>query len=368
MSNETENSRVAKKSRGGSRENNFTVVRLLATVFVFAGHMRMIMGGEAPYFCGFGLHELGVSVLFLISGYLITKSWLSDPDPLCYGIRRFFRLWPPFAVMILIMVFIAGPLVSDLGVQGYFGSWFQTYLLNLRFYIVYAQPGVFSDLPLAFNSNGSLWTMPVEAALYVLTPLLLTVFRVRSKQEASFYPMAVFAVIVCGFELCIRIFWPDVMVVFYGTNLVAAYHLVVFYVIGMLFTYDRVRRYLNIQAGCVAMILLLVFQASSEPLRYLLLYLCFPYFIFSLVFAPKPAFCRMGRRLEPSYGIYLYGFFFQQLAVSLQQHSGVSLGYTVTLLLSALPAVAAAALSYYLVEQPALGLGRFLIRKIKGQG
>ena len=138
------------------RKNNFTMVRLVATVFVFAGHMGVLLGGQAPLLGGYGLHELGVAMLFLISGYLITMSWLSDPDPLRYGIRRFFRLWPPFAVMVLIMVFLAGPLLSDLGVSGYFKSGYQAYLQNLRLFIVYYQPGVFSGLPLPNTTNGSL--------------------------------------------------------------------------------------------------------------------------------------------------------------------------------------------------------------------
>ena len=63
------------------RDNNFTMIRFIATIFVFAGHMGFIRGGEPPFLAGFFLHEIGVGILFLIGGYLITQSWLSDPDP-----------------------------------------------------------------------------------------------------------------------------------------------------------------------------------------------------------------------------------------------------------------------------------------------
>ena len=347
------------------RENNFAVIRLIAACFVFAGHMGRILGGTAPHFGSFSLHEMGVFVLFLISGYLITMSWLSDPHPLRFAVRRFFRLWPPLAVMVLLAVFVAGPLLSDLGVKEYFNSSYYFYLWNLRFFPVFALPGVFTDVPIPNTVNGSLWTMPVEAALYVVTPVLLTALRVKHGSKISFRIMAAFAALVCGINVLFMTVGVENRVVFYGVNLFQAYQLIVFYVIGMLFTYEEMKKCLNLQAACVAMCVLLAFQPASGTLQYILLYLIFPYFIFSFVFAPKPVFTNLGRKIEPSYGIYLYGFFFQQLAVYLQQQKGINLGYTKTLVLSFLPTLVAAVLSYCLVEKPMLRFSRFLLKKLK---
>ena len=161
------------------KKNNFNIVRFLGAAFVFAGHMGILMGGAAPLMGSFPLHEIGVAVLFTISGYLITKSWLSDPHPIRFAVRRFFRLWPPFAVLILLMVFVAGPLLSDLGTTVYFESDYTSYLRNLRFFTAYSLPGVFTTLPAANSVNGSLWTMPVEAFLYIVTPLLLSLIRAK---------------------------------------------------------------------------------------------------------------------------------------------------------------------------------------------
>ncbi|EET62069.1 acyltransferase [Marvinbryantia formatexigens DSM 14469] len=348
-----------------NRENNFGIIRIIAAWFVFAGHLGLILGGTAPRFGGFSLHELGVFTLFLISGYLITMSWLSDPHPLRFAIRRFFRLWPPLAVMVLLVVFVAGPLLSDLGVKGYFESWYTVYLRNLRFFPVFALPGVFTDVPIPNTVNGSLWTMPVEAALYVITPILLTILRVKHGSKISFRIMAVFTILVCGINVVFMTVGVQNQVVVYGVNLFQAYQVTVCYVIGILFTYEEVRKYLNIQLACVAMCVLLAFQSASGTLQYILLYLIFPYFIFSFVFAPKPVFKNVGKKVEPSYGIYLYGFFFQQLVVSLQLRHGISLGYTKTFLLSALFTLAAAVVSCYLVEKPMQRVSHFLIKKVK---
>lgn len=353
------------KAPSGSRNNNFNIIRIIATLFVFSGHMGMILGIQPPLLAGFRLHELGVGMLFLISGYLITMSWLSDPNPLRYSIRRFLRLWPPFAVMVLIMTFAAGPLLSNLGIQGYFHSWYKAYLQNLRFFIVFAQPGVFENLPIPYTTNGSLWTMPVEAFLYVITPILLTVARVKKRSRYSFYVMTIVTGTAIGFDLVIRLFWSDLNVVLYGTDLISAYHLAVFYLIGILFTYEETRKYLNMQLASVAMCLLFVFQLSSDAWSHLLLYLIFPYFIFSFVFAKNPLFGKLGQKMELSYGIYLYGFFFQQLIVSWQLKYGMTPGYIKSLILSFLPTFAAAYLSFVFVEKPVLILSKSLIRKIK---
>lgn len=351
------------------RDNNFPLVRLLAAVFVFAGHMGPILGAESPTLGGIPIHKLGVGVLFLISGYLVTKSWLSDPDLLRFGIRRFFRLWPPFAVMILLMALVAGPLLSNLGVEGYFqhgGYW--NYLKNLRFMIIYDLPGVFTDLPLANCVNGSLWTMPVEAVLYLVTPVLLTVFRVKDKGEHTFPVMALVTGFAVGADIYLRVFHPDGWVVVYGTELISSYHLVVFYVIGIFFTYEKSRKLLNLQAGCAAMCGMLLAQFSAEPVQYLITYLVFSYFVMSLVFAPQPLFRSLDRKLEISYGIYLYGYFFQQITVSLQDLHDWQFTYLQALVISAVPTVVAAFFSCLLVERPCLWLSRYLTGRLGSPG
>lgn len=373
----------------------------------------MIRSGSPLLFGIHSVHEMGVWILFLVSGYLITKSWLSGPHPLRYAIRRFFRLWPPFAVMVLIMVFIAGPLVSELGVKGYFQSWFHLYLMNLWFYIVYAQPGVFTNMIQAYVTNGSLWTMPVEAFAYIITPLLACLYGLKTRKNAttklpstrpsvdsvpaaltssitsaasseaissgaafagrrrknpgsdrSFYIAAAVTAVAIAFDLYLRVFQADTVVVFFGTKLIPAYHLITMYIIGMFFTFEQTRKYLNLQMACIGMCVLIVFESSGVFLQYLLLLIILPYFVFSLASAPNAVFRNYGKRFEPSYGIFLYGYFFQQLVVSFQNKCGVTLSYTVTLVLSAIPTLIAATLSYYLIEKPTQRLSKRLLKKL----
>ncbi len=347
-----------------NKENNFTIIRFIGTIFVFSGHMGMILGGNAPVYGGFALHEMGVAILFLIGGYLITKSWLSDRNILRYSIRRFFRLYPPYAVMILLMTFLAGPLLSDMGWKGYFSSWYNVYLWNLRFFIVYAQPGVFTDLPIPFVTNGSLWTMPVEAVMYIVTPVVCTLFTLKKGSRRSFRCMAVIIGILCVFDVYLRIAHAETQLVFYGTNLIAAFHLALFYLIGTLYTYDEMKKYLNLQMGIVLLGLMLIVPSGSRVLQFVLFYTAFPYAVFSMAMVEKPAFSWFGKKAELSYGIFLYGFLFQQIITSVQQKTGFALGYLGSLLISLLLTAVAAFISYYAVEKPMLRLGKFIQKKI----
>ncbi|MBO4884351.1 MAG: acyltransferase [Clostridia bacterium] len=357
-------SRRNRRLIAAGRENNFNIIRMIATIFVVVGHMSMILGLDAPMFGGVTLHSLAVEILFIISGYLISLSWLSDPHPVRYAVKRFFRLWPPFAVMVLLLTFVGGPLLSELGWRGYFSSWFYLFLKNLRFYIVFAQPGVFAEQPIAYSSNGSMWTMPIEAAFYVILPILLTLLRVRGRSKRSFYAMATLVAAMCAFDMYLRIFWKDQVYVFYGTDLISAYHLSVFYMIGVLFTYDEMKRLLNMQVAFAGICLIMATQSLPVPVKYLVLHLTLPYAILSFALAAPPVFSKWGSKIELSYSIYLYAFFFQQAVAYISTKNGLGWGYELCLLISSAVTVAVAFASFYLVEQPSLRLSRKLVARI----
>ena len=341
------------------RSNNFNILRLAAACFVFAGHMALIVGDEPLNTVGFPLHDIGVAILFLIGGYLISKSWKADRHVGRYAVRRFLRFWPPFAVVVLLMTFVTGPMVSDLGFAGYFGSnWWTLYLQNLRFFIIYAQPGVFTKLPRPNVTNGSLWTMPVELLMYILTPLILR-NKKRSLKQAMI-PVG----ILCAVDLAVRAFFPDLSIIVYGTDLVPTLHLSVFYALGMLFAHEDAGVLRNPQIGGAAFLVLMLVQGIFKPIRYLVLFVAMPVLVFSFALAPEARFRKLGTQVELSYGIYLYGFFFQQLIVQISLWYGFRWGYMTCLLLSGIPTVGMAMLSSLYVEKPLGRLTKYFCARI----
>lgn len=346
------------------RRNNFNLVRFIAAFLVMAGHMAPILGAPDLVLGAFGLHTYGVQMLFLIGGYLVASSWRRDPNPFRFAVRRILRLWPPFAVMTLLMAFVAGPLLSELGTAGYFSSWWKAYLDNLRFFIVYAQPGVFTTTPIPNVTNGSLWTMPVEAALYVLTPLILILPGIRGRKSWAFPICAVLvtALICLGAWLDSH---SDITWIVYATEWSAGLRLGIFFFIGMFCTLDPVRKIFDLQWAPVALLAILVVQYESRMVQYLVAELALTYLTFSLAFAPNPRFHSFGRKYDLAYGIYLYGFFFQQLTVYAQQRLGLNLGVVGSLAASMALTLPAAWISCALIERPCQKLTKWITGKMR---
>lgn len=154
------------------RENSFDLLRLAAALGVVIYHSFSLSGHAEPLqsatSASFG--NLAVLVFFVTSGFLVTRSLLGDPRPRPYLIKRGLRLLPALFVCSFLTAFVLGPLVSGFSLSSYFGGgapiayWLKTSVL---FTFNGELPGVFVHNVLANTVNGSLWTLPLEATLYL---------------------------------------------------------------------------------------------------------------------------------------------------------------------------------------------------------
>lgn len=208
----------------------FDILRLIGALLVIAGHSYALIGREAetPSVFGHGLHTIGVEIFFVISGFLITRSWLSDPHLIRYTVKRIRRIMPALLAVVFLTALVFGPFVSLMAPSDYYQSpqtwtylWRNSILLTYHFL-----PGVFSGAPV----NGSLWTLPVEAFCYLLTPIILVVFRNRAlaatvylaAASALFY--APFTAEILGFGLAgassvMPYFWIGAAAYLFGCRL-----------------------------------------------------------------------------------------------------------------------------------------------------
>lgn len=350
-----------------SRDNNFSTLRILAALMVLGGHMCSLILQPAPVFLGQGIHAMGLCTFFLIGGYLITQSWLSDPHPVRYAVKRVLRIWPPLICFVLFAALIAGPALTRLPLRQYFadrGTW--GYLWgNIGLYIQFGLPGVFETMPYPIAVNGSLWSLPIEVAFYIMVPLILTVFCVKKGRRSASADILIIAAAIaaCAVDMAVCAFDPQAVKVVYATDWVQALHLMPYYLIGMAYTSPRAKRYLSLPLAGALLLASLCFDLSAVA-GTLVRYLIYPYFIFSLAFAPVSAVSKFWDKYEISYGLYLYGFFVQQFLIMLFGKFQLPLNSVVMTLLAFAVTAVAALVSRQLIEKPAAKLCKFILGKL----
>lgn len=347
-----------------TRNSNIDVLKFIAAFFVMTGHMGYICGGQVPSVLYTQLQTLGVYILFSLSGALIVKSWCSDPHPIRYACKRFFRIFPPLIVFTLVMAFIVGPILSSLSFNEYFHSGFQIYLKNILLFPIYSLPGVFANVPYANVVNGSLWTIPVEVFMYCIIPIVIQIVGYKKESKKANGILMLFVVMVCVMDVYIRTLPERPSLVIWGTDWVQAMDIIPFYCIGMLFASPAFKKYLNTGIAVLGLALALCVTPSQIGYR-IMLYVLIPYCCFSFAEA-KPIFgIEMNFQHEISYGIYLYGFFVQQLVVHLFKNVlEINLTQNLYLLISVVLTCQLALLSEKYVEKPALRLSKKICGKL----
>lgn len=153
--------------------NNFTWLRHVAALMVLWTHSWSYLDrGADPLgrlLAGFDGGRFGVYLFFAISGFLITLS-LSRNDALPrYAWHRALRVYPAYAVCLLVSVFLIGAAFTTLPLSDYLAhprtwSYFTSNWLPIS--LQWDLPGVFVAHPLSGLVNGSLWSLGAEIRWY----------------------------------------------------------------------------------------------------------------------------------------------------------------------------------------------------------
>jgi peptidoglycan/LPS O-acetylase OafA/YrhL len=288
--------------------NNFEIVRLLAAVMVVYGHAFPLTGTSSPVVLGVSVQAMAVKVFFIISGFLVTQSWINDPSAVRYAMRRGLRILPGLLVVTVLTVLICGLFVSSLDARSFFASpatW--RFFSNVVFEPNYSLPGVFGDNIYRGAVNGSLWSLPVEVSMYLLMPLALS-----SKRFGKLSLIAI-TLALCASSLYVtRILNPVPRVVYYGTDWAGALDVAPYFFLGAVWYAVLPPKFFNLQ---IAFVLLLISCAvPAVPLiSETFLYLFLPYVILSFSTMTPGAFGFLNKYGDLSYGVYIYGFFCEQL-------------------------------------------------------
>lgn len=161
--------------RFGNHDNGFGFLRLVFASLVILSHTPELIDGNrhrellTQAFGTLSFGDFAVACFFIISGWLITGTYINNPTLKQYFINRSARIYPAF----LCVSFICLMLVSPLGGMLPWCIPLRTLALSL-FNIAVLQPmpavGAFKDshYPLL---DGPVWTLAYEFRCYILVPI-----------------------------------------------------------------------------------------------------------------------------------------------------------------------------------------------------
>ena len=332
--------------------NNFTALRLALALAVIVSHAFSITTGSLenePLMrsTGFTLGEHAVNGFFAVSGFLVTMSfdrrgWRD------YVVARALRIVPALVAATLVTALLLGPALTRLPLAQYLADpalWRFIALTPTTFKSATALPGLFSDNVFPYPM-GTVWTLKYEMLCYIGVFAAGLAGLMRQRIVALGLLTALFLAIVV-----LDLLHPDA-----GKATQTSLRLpFLFAAGGVLYLWSDK---LPVSWIIAVSLLAATWLAAGTPLYKALLFAFESYGVIWLALAPGLSHPALEPHADLSYGTYLYGWPVQQTLVQLFPGAAA---------LSLLPPAVAislivAALSWYVVEKPALSLKARLVR------
>ncbi len=291
-------------------KNNFNLLRLTGAILVVISHTFTVVGQtsfEPLQYLTKGhlqLSGIGLTIFFFISGYFITSSAASGKNTGSFLLKRIYRIYPALIILVIISVFITGPLLSTLPWQEYFTSkdtWkylFTATGVRIRMNL----PGVFDSSSFNVHAfNASLWTITLEIGLYVSITIALLSGLIKNKKLFSFFCLLI--IIYCFATVSLIQEIPqnekrhlNLIGIFYTGSLVYASALS-----------KRIIKTILLIALFLFSVLTVCKLSGFDPFFLLLIAICMAIYCFG--FSQK---VRLPLQTDISYGFYIWAFPVQQ--------------------------------------------------------
>ena len=326
-------------------DNNFTPLRLLLAVMVVFGHFKAFVGVFSPDW-PYNYSATAVDCFFVVSGYLVSNSFDRDPDLLRFYIRRFFRIYPLYLVVIVLQGFALAA-IEPAGILGNLRS-LASYLFYNAIFANFAQHdighGVMTGL-VDPSLNASLWTLKIEFGFYLVLPFVWRLLeRTGVKSLAT-----IFILSAIYYEVLWR--WGNQD---YAKQLPGQMQ---YFVLGV--AAYRYRDRLPVPGRAMAAILTVVLGVLMTALQVGRVPVIFPVAVAAFVIVAALYAPRIRLNVDVSYGVYLLHAPAIQLALLFGLYRP---GWSGLLAILAVVTTLAFAAEHF-VEKPGIALGRWLSRR-----
>lgn len=329
------------------RDNNFQLIRFLAATAVILFHCYALTDRwtDEPVWRlapELNLSVLGVGAFFVVSGFLVTRSWQERGRWIPFVAARVLRIYPALLCATLLTIalaawsstmpwraFLAEPRTLD-----------YAWRTASTWSFVTGLPGAFATNPYRDAVNGSLWTLPVEVRLYAGVALAGVAGLLGRRYAWAGVALALLALFSAKPE------WFPLVPNDPGTRSLA-----------LLFGLGSVayvwRGAIPVTIPWLAAVVALVAVDPWGAGRGALFPLWLAYTVLAVAYHPRLRWRAFNRLGDYSYGLYIFSFPIQQILVA--KLGGPLASSPGVLLATALPlALALAALSWHAVEEPAL--------------
>jgi len=330
--------------RTDSRNNNFDILRFFAALQVLILHGVLLFGNDNK---NWFVDLNGVAVFFVISGFLVTRSWCDNPNIFAFLKKRILRIFPALITVVLFTALILGPLVTTLPLKEYFAdSAFFNYFKNIFLYEIYhLLPGVFQNNPLNESVNASLWTLPLEFFMYCL----IAIFGITKILNKKYFHFVFVLLTISLFYVFTHIYiikWTYIQFVDF---------LSLFFISSGFYIYrEKIILSFPLFLVCLAIFLsgMIVSYKIDVVFEYFRL-LTLPYMIIYIAYCKIPYINNFGKYGDFSYGIYLWAYPVSQTLIYFWQDKFNIFTYIVSVFFITL---FIAVLSFKFIEKPALKL------------
>jgi len=327
-------------------DNFFTPLRLLFASLVVLGHAFAIALRDASLepqiLYHYTFSYLAVNLFFVVSGFLVTKSMTYRGDAPSFISARALRIFPALIVHVLFVMFVIGPLATKSSLSEFFTDpdWYMQPLKVLTFF------ETDMTMPRIFETNGEqfgsvpLWTLRYEVLAYIGT---LGVFSLGLLRKKWMVLLQFIGPSLLWMIATLTGLMDDLLPTF--QNLLRfgiAY--------GLGATIYAYRDRLSLSWLTVALLAAGSYLLRDTAVIEIIINVVLAWVIFRLAYMRLPSFEWMQRVPDLSYGIYIYHWCILQMLFywlpNLNVFELIALAFPPTVIL--------AALSWYIVEKPAL--------------
>ena len=179
-------------------KNNFDFLRFFFAFNILLAHLcELSESMQLSFLNKITNSKISIMGFFVVSGFLVSKSYLNSISLRAYFIKRVKRILPAYLFVVCFSVIFLS-IFSELSFLDYFSSlgvWLYIFWNGLFLNFAHpCLPGLFGD-NLMCAVNGSLWTLKVEEGFYILLPLIMLFIKKTQKKYLTLVFLYFFSIL-----------------------------------------------------------------------------------------------------------------------------------------------------------------------------